>query len=212
VHCQSPCEIAILRAHCRPLPEGIRRRRVAPHPQSIASRAVSATHAPSPKNSSSAAPAATSHWVVFTLDGGRYALPLAAVERVVRAAEVTPLPAAPPVILGAISIAGRVLPVFNLRRRFGLSDRPLSPADQFLIARTERRDVVLAVDDSLSVIERPDTEMIGRERIGTDTPHVRGVLALEAGLVLIHDLEQFLSQAESDGLDDAMHAEEQRAR
>jgi purine-binding chemotaxis protein CheW len=175
---------------------------------------VNATQAlsPLPLTSASAGPAATSRWVVFTLDGGRYALPLAAIERVVRAVQITPLPAAPPVVLGAISVAGRVLPVFNLRRRFGLPDRPLSPADQFLIARTERRAVVLAVDDSLGVIERPDAEMIGSERIGADTPHIRGVLALEDGLVLIHDLEQFLSSAESEDLDTAMHAEEQRAR
>jgi purine-binding chemotaxis protein CheW len=157
-------------------------------------------------------PAATSRWVVFTLDSGRYALPLAATERVVRAAQITPLPAAPLVVLGAISIAGSVLPVFNVRRRFGLPDRPLSPADQFLIARTERRTVVLAVDDSLGVIERPDTEVTGSERIGADTPHIRGVLALEDGLVLIHDLEQFLSPVESNDLDDAMRAEEERAR
>ena len=55
-------------------------------------------------------------FVVFRLDKQRYALSLAAVERVVRAAEVTLLPNAPPIVLGAIDVGGRVLPVFNVRR------------------------------------------------------------------------------------------------
>ena len=51
--------------------------------------------------------------VVFRLDERRYALPLAVVERVVRAVDVTPLPKAPPMVLGVIDVHGRVLPVLN---------------------------------------------------------------------------------------------------
>jgi len=86
------------------------------------------------------------HWVVFCLDDGRYALPLSNTVRIVRAAEITPLPAAPPNVLGALNVAGNVLPVFNLRRRFGLPERALAPADHLLIARTGDRTVVLTID------------------------------------------------------------------
>ena len=65
--------------------------------------------------------------VVFRLNGQRYALPLAAVERIVCAVEVTPLPGAPPVVLGVINVAGCVLPVFNIRRRFLLPEREVVP-------------------------------------------------------------------------------------
>ena len=86
--------------------------------------------------------AGTAKWVVFSLDAGRYALPLATVERIVRAVEVTRLPSAPPIILGAIDVQGRVLPVFNIRRRFGLPERDIGPSDHFLIARSADRSVV----------------------------------------------------------------------
>src|SRR6266853_41985 len=79
--------------------------------------------------------------VVFRLDEERYALRLDVVERIVQAAEVTPLPNAPTIVLGLIDLEGRVLPVLNVRRRFRLPEREIGPADQFLIARTERRTV-----------------------------------------------------------------------
>jgi purine-binding chemotaxis protein CheW len=150
-------------------------------------------------------------WVVFSLDQGRYALPLASTSRIVRAAEITPLPAAPANVLGALNVAGEVLPVFNLRRRFGLPERPLAPADHLLIARTDDRTVVLTIDAALGVIEHPDTAMVDAERITSDLAHIRGVLPLEDGLVLIHDLAQFLSAAEAQQLDDALHADARRA-
>jgi purine-binding chemotaxis protein CheW len=146
-------------------------------------------------------------WVVFRLDAGRYALPLAAVERVVRAAQFTPLPLAPPIVLGAIDVEGQVLPVFDLRRRFGLPERPLDPADQFLIARTAQRTVVLVIDASLGVIERPAADVIESAVLAPDLVHIRGVISLQNGLVLIQDLEQFLSHDEARALDQAMHDE-----
>jgi len=151
------------------------------------------------------------HWVIFRLDEGRYALPLSNAVRIVRAAEITPLPAAPPNVLGALNVAGDVLPVFNLRRRFGLVERALQPSDHLLVARIEDRTVVLTIDAPLGVIDHPDADLVDAARITSDLAHIRGVLPLQDGLVLIHDLGQFLSPAESRQLDDAMHAEARSA-
>jgi purine-binding chemotaxis protein CheW len=142
--------------------------------------------------------------VVFRLDERRYALPLAAVERVVRAVDVTPLPKAPPIVLGAINVHGRVLPVLNVRRRFLVPDREIGPADWFLLAHTARHTVVLVVDDSEGVVERPQAEIVVSTQIVPGLEHFPGVLRLDDGLVLIHDLERFLSLDEAYALDEAM--------
>ena len=68
-------------------------------------------------NAAALEPENRARWVLFALDAGRYALPLESVERIVRAAEITPLPNTPAVVLGALDIAGDILPVFSLRRR-----------------------------------------------------------------------------------------------
>ena len=59
--------------------------------------------------------------LVFALDEPRYALPLSAVERVVRAVEITPLPNAPAIIQGAINVQGAIIPVVNIRESFSLA-------------------------------------------------------------------------------------------
>jgi purine-binding chemotaxis protein CheW len=131
------------------------------------------------------------------LDARRIAVPLIAVERIVRAVQVTPLPQAPDMVVGVINVAGAVLPVMNVRRRFHLPEREISPADQFLIARATRGLVVLVIDATYGVVEHPATSTGG-------SGHICGALALHDGLVLIHDLDRFLSQDESHELDEAL--------
>lgn len=156
------------------------------------------------KNFRSPAQAQLPDWVLFTLDEGRYAIPLGAVERVVAAAEVIGLPGAPAVILGAANLAGEVLPVFNLRHRFSLPSRPLSPADHFLIVRAAGRRVILLIDSAGGVLKGTSAMRIESHRVAPGLPHVAGILVTDDGLVLIHDVDAFLSAAESRELDAAM--------
>ena len=142
--------------------------------------------------------------VVFRLDDRRYALPLAAVERVVRAVAVTPLPGAPAIVLGGINVHGRVLPVLNVRRRFLMPDRDVGPADWFLVAQAGRHTVVLVIDDSDGVIERPRADIVDPPHVGPGLEHFPGVVRLDDGLALIHDLERFLSVDEARTLDQAL--------
>lgn len=171
------------------------------------SKHLKATPDDPPSDTAATAPASsrTTQWVVFCLDKGRYALPLAAVDRIVRAVHVTALPQAPDIVLGAIDVQGRVLPVFNIRRRFRLPERAIDPADHFLIARTAQRTVVLVIDSARGVLEGPATDLIRAQSIAPDLEHLQGVIQLEDGLVLIHDLEHFLSPDEARALNEAMN-------
>ena len=142
--------------------------------------------------------------VVFRLDDRRYALSLAAVERVVRAVAVTPLPGAPAIVLGGINVHGRVLPVLNIRRRFLMPDRDIGPADWFLLAHTARHTVVLVIDGSEGVVERSRADIVDSTQVGPGLEHFPGVVRLDEGLALIHDLERFLSLDEARTLDEAL--------
>lgn len=146
-------------------------------------------------------------WVMFTLDGQRYALPLNAVSRIVRAAEITALPLAPAIVAGALDVGGRILPVFNLRRRLQLPDLPLALSHQFILAHTSRREVVLMVDAALGMIEAPAQAV---DPQATHPQPLLGALSLPDGLVLIQDLEQFLSPSEDEALEQAMREAEVR--
>lgn len=146
----------------------------------------------------------TTQLIVFRLDERRYALPMGVVDRVVHAVEVTPLPKAPAIVLGAIDVHGRVLPVLNVRRRFHMPERDIGPADWFLLAHTARHGVALVVDESEGVVERHQSEIVVSTEIAPGLEQFPGVIKLDDGLVLIHDLERFLSLDETRALDDAM--------
>jgi purine-binding chemotaxis protein CheW len=126
------------------------------------------------------------------------------VERILRAVYVTPLALAPSIVLGAINIAGQILPVFNLRRRLDLPERPITPADYFLVARMTERRVVLVIDAPQGVIDQPAASMIDAASVIARLSHIRGLISLEDGLVLIHDLERFLTADEMVALDSSL--------
>jgi len=142
--------------------------------------------------------------VVLTLDEQRYALHLSAVERIVRVVEVTPLPKAPEIVLGVVNVQGQITPVINIRKRFRLPEREMNLSDQLIIAHTSRRTVALVADAVSGVIERSEQEVIAAEKVLPGIEYVEGVVKLEDGMILIHDLNKFLSLEEEQALDNAM--------
>lgn len=143
-------------------------------------------------------------FIVFTLEGIRYGLPLSAAERAVRAVEITPLPKAPEIVLGIINFEGRVVPVVNIRRRFRMPDREVQLSDQLIVARTPQRPVALLVDRAEGLLEHAEGEIVPAEMVLPGLEYVRGVAKLDDGLILIHDLAEFLSLEEERMLGDAL--------
>lgn len=142
--------------------------------------------------------------VVFSLDDQRYALRLSAVDRVVYMVRVTPLPKAPDIVIGVVNVQGRVIPVINMRRRFHLQEREIALTDRLVIAHTARRPVALAADAVAGIIEYPGQDIVAAEDILPGAEHVEGIAKLEDGLILIHDLDRFLSLEEEQSLDRAL--------
>lgn len=147
------------------------------------------------------------HLVVFTLDGRRYALQLSAVDRTVRMVEITPLPKSPEIILGVITVNGTIVPVLDIRRRFGIAPKKIKLSDHLLIARTTTRTVALVVDAVHEVIERTDGDVVLPETIVPGMEYVKGVVKLDDGMVFIHDLNGFLSLEEELALEAALEPE-----
>jgi len=142
--------------------------------------------------------------VVFTLDEQRYALRLATVERIVRAVEITQLPRAPEIVLGVVNMQGRVVSVVNIRKRFRLPERTLEPSDRLIFAQTSRRTVALVADAVSGVVECSKNQVTGAAAVLSGLQYVAGVAKLEDGLVLIHDLDKFLSLEEEEALDEVL--------
>jgi purine-binding chemotaxis protein CheW len=142
--------------------------------------------------------------VAFTLNRQPYALRLASVRQVLRMVEVTPLPKAPEIVLGVVSLHGTVVPVLSIRKRFGLTEREASLSDQLIIADTAGKIVGLVVDAVIGVVERTAEEITEAEGIVPGAQYVEGIARLEGGMLFIHDLDCFLSQHEESQLHGAL--------
>ena len=154
---------------------------------------------------------ASDQFVVFGLDDQRYALPLAVVERVVRVVEVVPLPKALSIVPGIVNVQGRIVPVVNIRQRFRnirqrfrLPEREIRLSDQLIIAHTSRRMVALLADGVHGVIGRSQEQVARAEQIIAGIHYIEGVAKDPDGMILICDLDVFLSLEEESALDDAL--------
>ena len=143
------------------------------------------------------------HLVSLVLDEHRYALPLNQVERVIPSIEITPLPYAPEIIAGVINFLGRIIPIVNIRKRFRLPERDITLDDQIIISKTTARPVALVVDQVIGVIEIPVAAVTNAEKILPGMKYTEGVIKLEDGMILIHDLDGFLSLEEVKKLNQA---------
>ena len=90
-------------------------------------------------------------------------------------------------------------------RQVQIKNGPLAGNLGHVTATSEPRvEVVLVVDGLEGVVERPQTEIVPSTQIVPGLEQFPGVLRLHEGLVLIHDLERFLSLDEARALDEAM--------
>jgi purine-binding chemotaxis protein CheW len=135
--------------------------------------------------------------VLFAIEGQRYAVPLSAVERVARAVEITPLPNSAPSILGVVNVRGRVVPVVDLRRRFGWPTRDVELSDEMLILHTAARRLALLVDEVLAVIAYDRAAMVAAAQVAPHLGSVQSLIKLPDGLVLVQDPEQLLADIPS---------------
>lgn len=138
--------------------------------------------------------------LVFWLGQHSFGLPLEKVERVLRAVEVTPLPRTPAVVSGVVDLAGEIVPVIDLRRHVGLPPRAMQLEDHLLVVRVAGRLLALWVDRTGEVTTWCSADLLPVATAAAD-PGLCGIARSADGLILILDLEAFLSPEALDALE-----------
>lgn len=144
-----------------------------------------------------------SHLAVLTFDlgGERCALPASGVREVVRAALPVRLPKAPPIVEGVLNVHGELVPLLDVRRRFGLPPRSIEPDDHIIVATAGTRVVAFTVERALDLARIPVAEIHAAAEVAAGAEHVAGIARLPDGLLVIYDLHAFLSADEALALD-----------
>lgn len=146
----------------------------------------------------------SNHLVLFTLNDRIFALPLTNVERITRAAAITPLPSGPDIVIGVINLQGQVLPVVNIRKRFSMDDKPISTEDHFIVAKVESECFAILVDTVTDIIDYAEEEYTKNENELFNLPFIDGVVNKDQKMILIHDLKTLLSSEDIEAIGKAM--------
>lgn len=146
--------------------------------------------------------------LIYHLDSVMYAIPLANVDRVTRAVEITVVAELDHAcnILGVINVHGSIVPVINTRRMLGLTERALCIDDVFIIADSGQRKVALVVDGVDQLVTIDAEHLTEAHSVLPEFPHLKGVARMAEGLVLIHDLEACLSARDTAAISTALEA------
>jgi purine-binding chemotaxis protein CheW len=147
-----------------------------------------------------AAGVAPDRLLVFSLDGRRCGIASTAVAEVLAAVAKRPLPRQPDYVAGVIDVRGTVIPVVDLRVRFGLPARLPELTDHFIVTRACEHLLALWVDQVEGFEPCDPAAWHAARGLLAGDRSLAGVALLDDGLVTIHDVDAFAEQCERDAV------------
>lgn len=146
--------------------------------------------------------------LTFSLAGEEYGLDILAVREIRGWTSVTRIPQAPHYVLGVLDLRGTIVPVLDLRLRFGLA-RNESPATTVtVIVTVSGRPFGVVVDAVSDVVDIQAEQISPVPDMGTtvDTEYLRGLTSIQGRMVLLLDLEKLLHPEDARMLEAALPA------
>src|SRR3954454_1026102 len=143
--------------------------------------------------------------VVFELGAELYAVEIARVHEIIRLQSVTRVPRSPSFVEGVINLRGKVIPVVDLRRRFGLPSAEHTRAGRIVVVEIGDQVVGIVVDSVSEVLRvnsatvEPPSPVVA----GVDSEYLHGIAKLTDRLVILLDLDRILPRAERRTLETA---------
>lgn len=140
--------------------------------------------------------------VTFRLGNEEFSLDILRVQEIIRHMELTRVPKTPDFVEGVINLRGRVIPVLDLRRRFGLPADAKTSETRIIVVDVDNKTVGLKVDAVSEVLRLPADTVEPAPAIvtGAESDYIKGVGKLDGRLLILLDVERILSRTERDAL------------
>ena len=136
--------------------------------------------------------------VGFRIGRETYGVPITLVHEIVRMPEITPIPDAEECVEGVINLRGKIIPVIDLRKRFGQTEITATNAkNRILVTEVDNRRVGLIVDSASEVLKIPpsDIETPPTALQEAQANCVTGVAKLHGRLVILLELSRLLQKS-----------------
>ena len=137
--------------------------------------------------------------VTFTLGNEEYAVDIRKVHEINRMKEITKVPNSPSYVEGVINLRGKVIPVINLRERFGLEGKGSDEHLRIMIMDVRGITMGLIVDSVQEVLRIPSNivEPPPPLAINIDTEFISGIAKQEDRLIILLDIDRLFGKSET---------------
>lgn len=140
--------------------------------------------------------------VTFKVAEEEYGVDILSVQEIIRHTGITKVPSAPDFVEGILNLRGRVVPIIDIRKRFGLAARKPDLQTRIVVFALESGIVGCLVDSVSEVLRLPSSMMDPAPAVvtGGDSKHILGVGRLDDRLLIFLDFGQVLTGEELDAL------------
>lgn len=141
-----------------------------------------------------------SQFLTFMLAGEEYGVEILGVQEIKGWERCTEIPNTPDYVLGVINLRGAVIPVIDLRRRFGLQPKEFSKLTVVIVVRmdTEDGDKTMGfVVDAVSDVYNIDIDQVRPAPAldsGVETRFVKGLATVDEKMIILLDLDHIASE------------------
>ncbi|AGW13488.1 MAG: chemotaxis protein CheW [Desulfovibrio sp.] len=140
--------------------------------------------------------------VTFSIGDEEFGVDILKVQEIIRTMEITKVPRAPEFVEGVINLRGKVIPILDLRRRFGLASREHDKHTRIIVIEINNMIVGFVVDSVSEVLRIPASTVEPPPPVvaGLESEYISGVGKLEDRLLILLDLDRLLSREEKSAL------------
>ncbi len=136
--------------------------------------------------------------VGFRIGEETFGVRISSVREIVRVPEITAVPNAPDYIEGVINLRGKIIPVMDLRKRFGIKNVEPNKKNRILVVELESKVVGLIVNSASEVLKIPPADIESPNTLFQEgeLSYVTGVGKLRGRLVILLDIGKLLQRGE----------------
>jgi purine-binding chemotaxis protein CheW len=136
--------------------------------------------------------------LVFALGGEEYAVDILKVQEIRGYEKVTAIPGSPAYLKGVVNLRGIIVPVIDMRIKFGLADARYDSFTVVIILRVAGRVIGIVVDAVSDVIRLSPSEVKPAPALGSivDSGFLAGLATQGERMILLLEIEKFLSSGE----------------
>jgi purine-binding chemotaxis protein CheW len=136
--------------------------------------------------------------VGFRIGNETFGVRIGAVREIVRVPEITAVPSAPETVEGVINLRGKIIPVMDLRKRFGQTEIQPDKKNRILVVELDNKLVGLIVNAASEVlrIAPSEIEAPGNLFAEGESGYVTGVGKLKGRLIILLDIAKLLHRPE----------------